>query len=280
MTRATLVPANPTKGRVIDGGVYYVGGVPLDRTAFASDPEHPRTSSRVSELLGGSTSQSAIHVPDARCTDDLIRCASELDGTTLPAGGVEFFQATLRARLGPHADAAGGSDDRRRSAPGSGWLLVCGSAQAWDQGRRAECDGRAVTVLTMPDAMFASPDAPPGRDLEQWADAIAVTLSASGRAMVAIGRDAKVGNSRPAALTNVLVAAVARVLRRGGVERVCLEGGATAAALLNTMGWTRLAAVPCRAAGVAALRPYGADGPTLFVKPGSYPWPDEIWGDA
>jgi uncharacterized protein YgbK (DUF1537 family) len=42
--RAVLVPANPTRGRTIVGGRYFVNGVPLDQTAFANDPEHPRQS--------------------------------------------------------------------------------------------------------------------------------------------------------------------------------------------------------------------------------------------
>jgi len=132
----------------------------------------------------------------------------------------------------------------------------------------------------MPEPLFASPDAPPARDLEQWADAITAALSASSRAMIAIGRDVNIASPRPAALASALVAAVARALDRGGVGRISLEGGATAAALLKTMGWTRLEALPCRVPGIAALRPHAATAPTLLVKPGSYPWPDELWPGA
>lgn len=282
MTRAILVPANPSKGRVIVGGVYYVGGVPLNQTAFANDPEHPRNSSRVADLLGDPASGPAIDVPDVRGIEDLDRGAAGLEATTLPAGGVEFFQAVLRARLAGSEPAARGSDDPCCSAPASGrrQLFVCGSMQAWRQGRRADCDRRGVPVLTMPEALFATPDAPPPHDLKKWADAVTTAVSAGGRAMVAIGRDVQVAGSRPAALSSTLVATAARVLRRGGVDRVCVEGGATAAALLDAMGWTRLVAVPCHAPGVAVLRPHGAIAPTLLVKPGSYPWPDEVWPDG
>jgi len=280
MTAATLVPANPSKGRVIVGGVYYVDGVPLDQTAFARDPEHPRKSARVAELLGEPAPPRAIDLPDARSTEDLDRCAAELRDTTLPAGGVEFFQAILRARLANSERSSGQATDPLVCGSHGSWLLVCGSAQAWGQGRRAQCDGRAVPVLKMPEALFASPNAASSDDLEPWADAITAALSASGRTMVAIGRDVTVSGPPPAALAGTLVAGVARAFRRGGVDRVCLEGGATAAALLKAMDWTRLVALPCRLAGVAALRPHGATVPTLLVKPGSYPWPDEIWPDA
>jgi len=281
MTRATLIPANPSKGRVIAGGLYYVGGIPLDQTAFANDPEHPRTSARVADLLGDATPGLAIGVPDVRCTDDLDRCAAGLEATTLPAGGVEFFQAVLRARHPPTERVTRSAEDPCLpvSRPHLRQLFVCGSMQAWHQGRRTECDRRAIPILTMPEASFASPETPSSHDLEQWADAVTAALSAGGRAMVAIGRDVQVTSSGPAALANALVAAATRALRRGGVDRICVEGGATAAALLGAMGWTRLDSVPCRAPGVAALRPHGAIEPILLVKPGSYPWPDAVWPD-
>ncbi|HND55600.1 MAG TPA: four-carbon acid sugar kinase family protein, partial [Pirellulaceae bacterium] len=39
--RVIIAPANPSRGRTIASGIYYVGGRPLDATLFASDPEHP-----------------------------------------------------------------------------------------------------------------------------------------------------------------------------------------------------------------------------------------------
>ena len=47
-----LATANPERGRIIRDGNYYVDGVPLHQTAFASDPEYPRATSAVRELLG------------------------------------------------------------------------------------------------------------------------------------------------------------------------------------------------------------------------------------
>src|SRR5262245_11365468 len=61
MTRSIFVPANPSRGRTISGGIYSIGGVPLDQTAFANDPEFPRRTSRALELLGN---WPAIVVPD------------------------------------------------------------------------------------------------------------------------------------------------------------------------------------------------------------------------
>jgi len=45
--RALLLPANPSLGRIIRNGEYFVQGKPINRTEFARDPEYPRLSAQV-----------------------------------------------------------------------------------------------------------------------------------------------------------------------------------------------------------------------------------------
>lgn len=68
-TGTLLVPANPSRGRIIRDGRYFVDGIPLNEPAFARDPEHPPRSSSVAEMLGDA---SGILAPDA---GDLARPA-------------------------------------------------------------------------------------------------------------------------------------------------------------------------------------------------------------
>jgi D-threonate/D-erythronate kinase len=98
-SQALLLSANPARGRIIRRGEYYVNGQPLHQTAFANDPEHPRLSAKVTELLGGDLA--GVRTPDAETTNDLDHHAVTVDAQTLPAGGVEFFEALLRARSSP-----------------------------------------------------------------------------------------------------------------------------------------------------------------------------------
>jgi uncharacterized protein YgbK (DUF1537 family) len=67
------------------------------------------------------------------------------------------------------------------------------------------------------------------------------------------------------------------VLGENKITALLLEGGATARAIMNQLGWTRLHACQGSAQGVAILRPDGTPGPLLYIKPGSYAWPPEIW---
>src|SRR3984957_2669204 len=49
--RPLLLPQNPSHGRIIRGGQYFIENVPLHQTSFQHDPEHPRRSSDIHELL-------------------------------------------------------------------------------------------------------------------------------------------------------------------------------------------------------------------------------------
>ena len=51
LKQALLVPANPALGRTISGGQYFIYGRPIHQTEFAREPEQPRLSARVLDLL-------------------------------------------------------------------------------------------------------------------------------------------------------------------------------------------------------------------------------------
>lgn len=86
-----FIPANPSKDRLIRDGRYFINGIPLDETVFARDPDHPRRSAVVRELLGDS---GCIQTPDVRTIADLDR---SIGPGTLAAGAADFFAARLAA---------------------------------------------------------------------------------------------------------------------------------------------------------------------------------------
>lgn len=278
--RSLFVPANPSKKRLIREGLYYVNGVPLAQTSFANDPLHPRRSSSVTELLsaagsvpitresGGADDFAGILVPDVTGEADLVRLAAQVDDATLPAGGVEFFVALLERRLGKHPAIP-------PPRPTSPLLWICGSQMAWQLGRAGECARLEMLLLIMPETLHHTSDA-----AHAWSELIERSLSTHDRVMVAIGEGPRPEHLSipPESLADHLAKSVAHVLRRRPVATVCVEGGATAAALMREMDWTRLTALPTPdLPGVSALRPAAADGPLVLVKPGSYPWPEQLW---
>jgi len=275
--RIVILPANPSRGRIIRGGEYFVEDVPLDQTDFARDPAHPRQTALVAELLGGDLA--GVETPDAETPADIARVAAAVTAATLPVGAADFFAALLAARgnatsrrVQPGPSAPGTSRTTLQPpsaipqsavrAPHFPALLVSGSAAAWPQ-RRAAAEQSGLPV-------FALPHDPA---------AVARALRSSGRALVGIGDGPATRGIPPATLTRQLAATVAAVLAEAAPARLLLEGGATARAVISALNWARLRAVETAAPGVGALCPVGG-GPLLFIKPGSYAWPPDVWPAA
>jgi uncharacterized protein YgbK (DUF1537 family) len=256
LRRALLVPANPSKDRIIRDGVYYVHGVPLDQTAFSTDRDHPRTSKDVRELLGPSIGPEDVELPDLKNLEDVRSHAGAADESTLAAGGVDFFRAVLDVRGG----ARMAPPVRETILPPV--LLCCGSLQAWCAGRAGHCDEHGIPVILPGDNLTVEP----------WAERVIKAVVAGGIAMTAIG---KKNPLRPEHLTDSLAKMIVRVLERQKISTLCLEGGATAGAVLKALNVNRLTAVASTLPGVAALR--SAMTPSLLLKPGSYPWPEPFW---
>jgi len=268
--RMLLIPANPSRQRMIRGGEYFVDGTPLAQTVFANDPEHPRRTSRVVELLGHAA---GIELPDITSLEDVARHASMMDASTLPAGGVDFFH-TLLASQAPAARprAVEAIPINRANGPS---LFVCGSNAAWRAGRNEQCVHHGIQICAMPRGLFEL-------DLREdilirWATSAAMMLRDKGSALLAIGGEEPVPGLVPARLADRLAQAVELVLEQIMVTSVYLEGGATAAAVVQQLGLQRFSAAAAPGHGVGALRPLDWQGPVLFIKPGSYPWPDAVW---
>jgi uncharacterized protein YgbK (DUF1537 family) len=260
-THVLLLSANPGRGRVIRDGRCFIQGELLHQTAFANDPEYPRRSSTVTELLGGDLA--GVVTPDVAGPDELLRLASVVATDTLPAGAVEFFEALLVARLGPVACGPGLASNNVALHESGLTLLVCGSAVAWER-RREAAVRLGVPVFTIADD----------------AGQIVRALSQHRQALLGIGRATSDSRASPSVLTAQLAELAATLLRDSRAGRVLLEGGASAAALVRRLGWARLRACgPC-APGIGMLEHVSQTGPVLLVKPGSYDWPTTLWGDS
>jgi D-threonate/D-erythronate kinase len=200
---------------------------------------------------------------------------------------VEFFEALLSQRTAvprrdaPNpaagtaaADAAAADAETKAEAeveaadlpehadePADGvTLLVCGSLASWAI-RRRRAQERGVTVFELPEDPRS----------------VVQALERHGIALLGIGDQSVIRPVPPSALVALLAECVAGVLRHASVDRLLLEGGATAAAVVRRLGWFRLRACRPPAPGVGAFLPLGPARSRLFIKPGSYPWPDGLW---
>lgn len=265
--RVLLVPANPSLGRVIRDGRYFVNGIPLDQTAFARDPHHPARTADVATLLGtdGHVSvctlnaelpRKGVIVAAATSADDIAAWAQRFDATMLAAGGRDFFTALLSS-LG--LTSRGDANDFTPSQP---TLLVRGSLAS---------PTRLDAALQLPVHAVAGDDGA----LAQWIEHVLTSLETGPLTAVECLR-----NDDPRAPTRIrgAFAELVRCAVESGVARhIMVEGGATAASILNVLGWQRLRVAREWVPGVVTLRPMNDERAVITMKPGSYEWPDALW---
>jgi len=259
--RVLLIPANPSRGRTIVGGRLLIDGVPLDQTPFRDDPDHPRQSSLVSELLGPGD---WIDVPDVADLETLQRYAATVDSDTLPAGAADFFAALLDARGAREGKAVPAAQPVSIRRPA---VLVCGSRAAW-KSRQLQCAASDIPIWLVPE---------PFEDVGALVRRAAGELAAHGSLAVAIGDSFNRGRESNEFLPR-LATFVAMLLEVAPVATILAEGGATATAVAERLDWNHFRVVQTAPAGVGALQPIDSVAAPLFlIKPGSYAWPEEIW---
>ncbi|MCF0209584.1 MAG: hypothetical protein HUK07_09030, partial [Bacteroidaceae bacterium] len=81
-----LVPQNPTKGRVVHDGLYYINNVLLTETQFADDPEFPARTAEVA----------SFGVPDAENEEQIMQLVAAAKPKTLFAGGADLFRVIVQ----------------------------------------------------------------------------------------------------------------------------------------------------------------------------------------
>jgi uncharacterized protein YgbK (DUF1537 family) len=273
---ALLVPANPSLGRTIVGGQYFVRGQLIHETEFARDPKHPRVSSDVRELIAAPATlplwvrradeglpERGIVIGEVSSADALLQWAALRNARWLNAGGAEFFGVLLSL---PVSSPPPKPTEGRQ-------LFVCGSASEATRDFVARQKAQSARVFSLPQEVGAGGALGAGRLTLVVEEAVAA-LQSTERVILHIGlppvNDIAIAETLALYLANV----AEQVLRRVKVSHVFAEGGATAIALARLMSWHRLRISTELAPGVVTLSTTGGGSHLFTIKPGSYAWPE------
>lgn len=276
--RCLLVPANPPQGRTVERGRLLVRGVPLDQTEFARDPHHPARSADVRELLGQDAAipvvsmalgdpwpERGICVGDARTDEDLRAWAARAFDAGMPvAGSAPFLSAVLAQR---------GCEERTSDGVPPGGVrslrtLICsGSASPSSRDFIRQAEAAGVPVCRLPSDLALS-----GGAVSEMDKALAFAFPQVATTILCIGGPVSTHPGASERLLEVLAGLVAQCISTGGVDRLLLEGGATAACVLRRLGMKQFRVIREWAPGVVTLRAVNGRGPEITIKPGSYPW--------
>ena len=110
LDKALVIAANPSLGRTIYNGEYFIEGKKIDETSFSSDPEYPITNSFVLELLGvqegvvmkkttDSLPVKGIAIGESNKEKDTIDWAEKAVDASVLAGAGDFYKALLDTRF-------------------------------------------------------------------------------------------------------------------------------------------------------------------------------------
>ena len=282
--RALLVPANPSLGRLVRDGQYFINGLPLHQTSFATDPQHPAKISNVLDIIGTCENfpvsvlkkgqelpACGIAVGEVAAGGDVVAWAGKLEGSVLPVGGADFFEAVLESRGLKRIAAHGVAVDRRREPA----LFICGSSPDYALATAELARSRGLRILPMPEELFAQGDKP--ASIERWSKQICRALANEGAAMVTIGRRVSEQVASAELLGDRLAEVAVACLDRCEIANLYVEGGSTASSVVERAGWQRFALQGELAPGAAIMSIVGREKPLLTIKPGSYPWSESVW---
>ncbi len=245
--RAVYLPANPSKGRIIRQGIYYINGKPLHETDFSFDPEYPaRTSSLRARFPEAEAA--GILMPDAESMEDIRNIIAKYnDGQTLFAGAADLFAALCPLGDNQHQE--------HTAATGGDSLILCGSTQS----KPIDC---GIPIVEMPRAVYDGE-----QEASAWLQAIPADLTSL---ILTIPHRHRTGKDIAVHLRRVMGKVTKGLIDRHCPLQLIIEGGATAWATLQTLGWTQFDITRQVAPGVVQMR--AANGTLVTLKPGSYPW--------
>jgi uncharacterized protein YgbK (DUF1537 family) len=276
--RVLLIPANPSRARIIRDGRYLIGGIPVDKTGFRHDPIHPRLSSSVHELLDNDInvrtgedpsvlSGGKIFIPDISSEDEICRFLAKVyrPGVLL-AGGSDLFRAFLSfvMKLNPRRD-------RVLPLKFAYQHFISGSSSETSVDFARQLKNLGYAVFSLPGHAIRSESV-----FVAWTNGIREAVK-EGRTVLVSGPSRTLNGPGDSAEVARKLARAGKVLAENARQgtHFFLEGGDTASAFFREMAWDRLIVSQVHDVGVVTLKPEGA-AMQVTVKPGSYPWPEKL----
>lgn len=280
-----LAPANPSSGRIIKTGYYYINGNLLHQSVFSDDPESPVHTSDVLSMLGRSEIDSIqvlkngkdiaseiIAIGEAESLSQLSNWAKKINNEVIPAGAADFFYAILKEKgFTELSEPEVRIQDRAERA-----LFVCGSSLSKAAVILEGLKHDNTTVVEMPCKYLSDAELRSFCD-DRWIEETVRSFNSYRNVIIVVGDEIPKGHKILGKIPPCLAKITDEVVRRIPVSDLYIEGGSTASAVIRKLGWNRLIPIHELAPGVIRMEVGRGKKQFVTVKPGSYIWPDKIW---
>ncbi|MDL2230294.1 hypothetical protein LJB87_00705 [Alistipes sp. OttesenSCG-928-L06] len=285
LPKALYLPQNPSKGRVVRGGVYYIDEKPLNETLFGEDPEFPTLTAVVRERLpeitavlsaGEKPEEAGIFAANAESATEIEAFVAAQADDTLLAGGADLFTVWLRTlgwqeRALPEFEGLGMQDA----------IIVRGSTAQHSLAEFDYIKRKNVPLREMPSDVFSLKNNP-----KAWFSTLEEIYEQHRAIAIAVGRHPRRDGKYAIRLRNIMALATLALVNTRLPHELIIEGGATAFAVLRALGWNRFRVTDEIAPGVVRMKLDGNledfniwDDCEVYItlKPGSYPWGDRLF---
>lgn len=268
LDKCVLIPANPSLGRTIKNGTYFINEVDIAQTEFADDPEFPVSSSDVKSILRnrninllkkGNVIENGLNIAEVESTGDVNDWADKVGSDCLPAGSGDFFNALLKRNL--HQQKLNISPEIRTPH-----LYVCGTASVKSNTLLRNLNYNVVAYITA--EMVAANKAG-----SQWIQEAGKILKSHQKLIIAFDPSINSCHFNAVDLRNAMATIVKNVIDKFSFREILIEGGSTASAIFAMLEIKKVNPVYEWSRGVLLMK---AEDLNVVVKPGSYQLPEEI----
>ncbi|HEV8282923.1 MAG TPA: four-carbon acid sugar kinase family protein [Chitinophagaceae bacterium] len=275
LNKAVILAANPSLGRTIKDGKYYIDGVLIHKTGFATDPEFAITDSDVLKMIGATDNdeiktlrhvdklpQNGIVIGEAETTADMNAWAGRVNNNWVLVGAGDFFISLLHKRFSvregnkanielPHLFVSGTAFDKSKQFIKS-------------VKEKNECVAY-LPLFTRENDEFND---------ESWLNQVSRIINKQNRVIIAISNEENRFEGVSALhLRSFMAKAIKRILQREKIKELFIEGGSTAGAILQEMKITSLEPKNELQRGVVRMK---VKDMYITMKPGSYELPGQI----
>lgn len=267
---AMLLPQNPSKGRVIINGTYYIGKQLLNDTDFQNDPEYPALSANVAQILNNQVTplnlnetftekNKNIFIADATNDKEIEIQLNKTTDNTLLGGGADLFTSLLEIKYNKTTQR---NNFDCPSFAGK-TIIICGSTQSKDISNEPFIKQIEPAEMIMPTDVFE------GKPADNWIKEINFNYKRNTSIIIKIGKKKNGGKDYAIRLKSIMAEIVLSTLNIETPKLLIIEGGATAYSILSKIGWNLFKLKKEYAPGVVSMT-HGCT--EIILKPGSYPW--------
>lgn len=287
LKKILLQPSNPSTGRCINDGLYYVGNEKIENTGFSIDPDFPANDSSVKNLLLQrskthesinsihtgvikSLNDQGIFVPDCNSADDLLKSCKLSSDKTLLCGSAAFFEQIILEK----GLAKTTTSTTENGLSLKNFLLIAGTTHPESQRFSEKLLQIGCQVEKFPEHLLQ--EQLNENDFAYWLQELKSKWNENKMLSIGISDKTVVFPNSQTELKSRLSRVADYLLGNCDISELLIEGGATTYSILNTLSFTTLTPKTELAPGVLRMKINNTDNLWLTIKPGSYPWPEKL----